>query len=1017
MTPEVHAALKELSRREGVTMFMTLLAVFQILLYRYSGQKEIVVGSPVAGRNYAETESLIGFFVNTLVLRTDLEGEPGFAELLQRVKEVCLGAYAHQDVPFEKVVEELQPERDPSRSPLFQTMFVLQNAPREQLRLSGLQLSPTEGEHATAKFDLTLVLTEREEELHGSLEYKTDLFERARMERMVRHFEVLLQGVVKNPEQRLWELPLLREEEERQAVVAWNDTESDFPRAASVSELFERQVELRPDDVAVVCGTAELTYGELNARANQLAHYLRRQRVGPEVVVGVCLERSLEMVVGLLGILKAGGTYLPLDPDYPQQRLEYMLADAQVELTLSERHLLGRLPVNSGRIIAVDEDGSAIAKESAENLINESEATNLAYVNYTSGSTGWPKGVGIPQRAISRLVLGTNFVQITPIDRVAQASTVSFDAATFEVWGALLNGARLVIVDKDVVLSPQVFAQVLREQEISTLFLTPVLFNRLVQENVKALVPLKHVVLGGEALDPRWVRAVLEEGAPQRLLNGYGPTESTTFATWELIENVDKDAATVPIGKALANTAVFVMDQWLRPVPVGINGEICIAGDGLARGYLNDAMMTAERFVPHPYSVSGGERLYRTGDEGRYLEDGRIECLGRRDHQVKLHGHRIELGEIETMLESHASVHQAVVMVREESKGDRRLVGYVVGHKNLGSEREAVTELRGYLRERLPDYMVPQQWVVLEQMPVTANGKVDRQSLPAPGRQDTGQASAEPLTPIEKTLADIWSSILQVDHIGRHDNFFELGGDSILSIRIISKAHELGLQLTPRDIFRHQTIAELAAVTGSMDSVIAEQETIEGSVPLTPIQQWFFERELSNFQHFNQSVLLEVPPSFSLTALKHSIEKLLDHHDALRMRFPDAQPRINSHIVAEETNQVLQKIDLSNSDEQLRTKELATIAGEVHTSLNISDGPLVRFVFFNFGPHESGRLLIVIHHLVVDGVSWRILVDDLRKTYEQAIAGELLNLPSKTTSVKRWAESLQQYAHSEGVGD
>jgi amino acid adenylation domain-containing protein/non-ribosomal peptide synthase protein (TIGR01720 family) len=998
----VSAGLKQLSRREGVTLFMTLLAAFQTLLHRYTRQHDIVVGTPVAGRNDKAIEPLIGFFVNTLPLRIKLRGEMRFTELLQRVKEVCLGAYTHQDVPFEKLVEELQPERHLSRSPLFQTTCMLQNAPRQELRLSGLALSPVDGENTTAKFDLSLALKEKDEQLYGSLDYSKDLFDKARIERMLRHFEILLHGIVTNPEQSLWELPLLSDEEWQQTVREWNDTRCDYGPATVIHELFEAQAQRNAHAIALVYGEQELSYGELNRRANQLAHYLRRHGVGAEVVVGLCLERSLELVVALLGVLKAGGAYVPLDPKYPRQRVAYMLADVQVQLVLTQASL--REQLEDVPAILLDQEWEAIAVESEENPLPVSETRNLAYVIYTSGSTGQPKGVMVAHRGLWNLTKQAKSFGIASTSRVLQFASLNFDASIFEICMALCNGARLHVASNEQLLVGPALNQLLHEQEISAVLLPPTVLKHM--KDGEEFSKLETLIGGGEACGEELVE---QWSKGRRFLNAYGPTEATVCAT---LEQCRRGEGRPPIGRALANTEVYVLDESMAVVPVGVSGEIYIGGVGLARGYWQRAELTAELFVPHPYSTSGGERLYRTGDEGRYLEDGRIEYLGRRDQQVKVRGYRIELGEIEAVLESHARVQQAVVTVREESAGDQRLVGYVVG-ENWPSEREAAAELRTYLKERLPEYMVPQRWVLLEQMPLTVNGKIDHQALPEPGRSDTSQAPVGELTPIEKTLAGIWSSVLQVDHIGRNDNFFELGGDSILSIQIASQAHQLGLQITPRDIFRHQTIAELAAVAGSVNQSSAEQETVEGSLPLMPIQRWFFERELTNVQHFNQSVILDVPACPDLAALKQSIAKLIEHHDALRMRFPDTEARINAQIVGRETNEVFSEVDLSHTPESLRVKELEATAGKVQASLNLADGPLARFVYFNFGRHIPGRLLIVIHHLVVDGVSWRILVEDLRKAYQQALARETLTLPPKTTSFKRWAESLQQYAESE----
>jgi len=1002
LTPELSAGLKELSRREGVTLFMTLLAVFQTLLHRYGGQPEIVVGSPIAGRNYAQTEELIGFFVNTLALRTDLSGAPTFVELLKRVKEVCLGAYTHQDLPFEKLVEELQPERDLSRSPLFQTMFVLQNVPSSDVQLPGLKLSRVGNENATARFDLTLLLQEKGEELQGSLQYSTDLFEQPRIERMLRHFEMLAHGIVANPEQQLSQLPML-DEEELKAVQTWNETQRDNGPMTTIQELFEMQVQQRSDAVALVCGSQKLTFGELNRRANQLAHCLRKHDVRAEVIVGLCMDRSTEMVIGLLGILKAGGAYLPLDPDYPQQRLEYMLSDAQVKIVLTKSHLRERLSSFAELTIALDEDWQTIAGESEENPQPASEAGNLVYLIYTSGSTGQPKGVMVTHGGLRNLAAAqVESFSIDASSKILQFASLNFDASIFEMCMALCNGGQLHVASSDQLLGPAL-TELLQQQEITVATLPPTALKQLTDG--EEFHKLKTLIVAGEACGEELVEQ-WSEG--RDFNNAYGPTETTVWAT---VAKCQRGQGRPAVGRAIDNVEVYVLDRWLNVAPVGVSGEIYIGGVGVARGYWQRADLTAERFVPHPYTTAVGERLYRTGDEGRYLVDGRIDYVGRRDHQVKLRGYRIELGEIEAALESHGGVKQAIVTVREE----QQLVGYVVaaeGESWLSSEREVAAELRPFLQQRLPEYMVPHRWVVLDQIPLTPNGKIDRKNLPEPLWEDAARTGVEPLTHMEEALAGIWSNVLKVNHVGRNDNFFELGGDSILSIQIVSQAHQVGIQMSPRDIFRHQTIGELAAVAVFVTTDSSEQGIVEGAVTLTPIQRWFFEREWSNIDHFNQSIMLTTPADINVNALKASIAKLVNVHDALRMRFSRDGQKIDASIPAEETNEIFSDVDLSGFSNHFQTNEIEAAATQVQASLDIANGPLLRFVYFNLGPETPGRLLIVIHHLVVDGVSWRILVEDLQTTYLQAANGQELKLPTKTTSIKDWAESLERYAQS-----
>ncbi|MCA1568066.1 MAG: amino acid adenylation domain-containing protein [Acidobacteria bacterium] len=674
---ELTERLKSLSRHEGATLFMMLLAAFDALLYRYTGQDDIVVGTPIAGRNRREVEGLIGFFVNTLVMRTGVEGTATFRELLGHVREATLGAYAHQEVPFEKLVEELHPKRDTSRNPLFQVMLALQNTPLEDFRLPGLRLVPFDISNDMMRFDLEFHLWEHEATLAGTLIYNTDLFDAATVAQMLGHFRNLLEGVAASPDARVSELPLLTEAEHRRLLYEWNDTRRVYPHETCVHELFEAQATRTPDATAVVSDEGRITYRELNERANRLARHLRRRGVGRENLVGVCLGRGAKLVEALLGVLKAGGAYVPLDPEYPKPRLRFMLEDAGVRVLLTERQKLDALPSSGAEIICLDDDAE-IDGENMENLRHETAADNLAYIIYTSGSTGKPKGVCITHQALNRLVCETNYVQLTASDRVAQVSTASFDAATFEIWGALLHGAQLHVMSREVVISPQEFAEQIREQGITTMFLTTALFNQLARVRPDALAPLSHLLFGGEAVDPERVREVLLKGAPRRLLHVYGPTENTTFSSWHHVVEVSKGAHTVPIGRPVTNTQSYVLDSDLRPVPIGVAGELFLGGAGLMRGYLNRPEVTAEKLVPHPYSVEVGARLYRTGDLVRLLHDGSIEFLERIDRQVKVRGFRIELGEIESALVEHSAVSECVVLAREEQPGERRLVAYVV---------------------------------------------------------------------------------------------------------------------------------------------------------------------------------------------------------------------------------------------------------------------------------------------------------------------------------------------------
>ncbi|MBD2520503.1 amino acid adenylation domain-containing protein, partial [Nostoc sp. FACHB-973] len=1014
LSVELTQKLTQLSQQQGVTLFMTLLAAFDTLLYRYTGQTDILVGTPIANRDRSEIEGLIGFFVNTLVMRTDVSGDPSFEELLPQIREMTLGAYAHQDLPFEMLVEALQPERDLSHTPLFQVMFVLQNAPMSQVELSGLTISHLPIESATAKFDITLAMENTPTGLVGAWEYNTDLFDSSTIERMTGHFVTMLSAIVANPKDRISQLPILTEVEQHQLLIEWNNTQTDYPIDKCIHQLFEEQCLSTPDAVAVVFENQQLTYGELNSRANQLAHYLQSLGVSADVLVGICVERSLEMVVGLLGILKAGGAYVPLDPEYPTERLSFMLADTQVKVLLTQNKLVEFLGQHQARVVCLDTDWLLIKQANQDNLNSTASSENLSYVIYTSGSTGTPKGVSVTHQAVNRLVFNTNYIQLTADDHIAQAANIAFDAATFEIWGALLSGAKLVIITKSVLLSPPEFAANIRSQKVSVLFLTTAFFNQLASFAPQAFSCLRYLLFGGEAVDPKWVLEVLDKGAPQQLLHVYGPTENTTFSSWYLVENLPSTATTIPIGQAISNTQIYILDQSLQPVPVGVAGELHIGGAGLARGYLNRPDLTQEKFIPNPFdkSLVKGEKskLYKTGDLVRYLPDGNIEYLGRIDNQVKIRGFRIELGEIEAALSQHPDVQASCVIARVDIPGTKRLVGYIVPKAQI---TPTVSELRSFLKEKLPDYMVPSVIVILESLPLTPNGKIDRRALPAPeSRVGIETTLVAPRNPIEEKLAEIWAQVLRVESIGIDDNFFELGGDSILSIQIITRAKLAGIELTVKQLFANQTIAQLATVAGTTKALFIEQGLVTGTSPLTPIQHWFFEQNLPEKHHFNQSFLLSIPSDLNWEILEQVWQELLKHHDALRLRFSQTDSNWQQIHAAPTDSNIISHFDLSTIPENQLETVIESTANELQASLNLEKN-LVQVGLFFLGINKRARLLIVIHHLVVDGVSWRILLEDLQTLYEQLSQGKAIQLPAKTTSFKNWAQRLTEYAQSD----
>ena len=803
-------SVRALARREAVTPFILLLTAFKTLLHRYTGQTDVLIGTPISGRNKVETESLIGFFVNMISLRTELRGDIGFRHALARVRETTLGAFAHQEIPFEQLVEQLRPERNSTHSPFFNTIFALQ-VDSADVRIPGLKTTVMDVYNHTAKFDLNLTIEDFGREMRVIAEYNTDIFDRARIERMLVHFQQLLQGIIAHPEEAIGQLPLLTPQERHQVLIQWNQTATEFPKDQCVQTLFEKQAAATPEARALDFPEAAFSYRELNERANQIAHYLRRHGIRPGMPVGICVERSAEMIAGILGILKAGGYYLPLDTSYPPERIEFMARDAAAPLVLVHKRL--SLDISfAGQTVCLDRDAGKIARESTVNPENLNRPEDPAYVIYTSGSTGIPKGICIPHRAINRLVFNTNYVQFGPTERIAQISNASFDAATFEIWGSLLLGGQLIGFEKETILSPKALAAALREKKITSLFLTVALFNQVAAEIPDAFSSVKNLLVGGDALEPAAIRRVLQHGPPARLLNGYGPTECTTFALWHLIEKVEDWETHVPIGKPLSNTQIYILDPNREPTPVGVPGELYLGGDGLAIGYLNRPELNAEKFVANPFSENPQSRLYRTGDLARFREDGVVEFLGRTDDQVKIRGFRIELGEIEAVLSGQTEVRETAVMVRQDVPGEKRIVAYLV----LAAGVAAPPSWKEKLRQKLPDYMIPSAFVVLPKLPLTPNGKVDRRALPAPEAVREDASRSLPRNNIELRLVKLWEKVLNVPRIGIFDNFFELGGHSLLAVRLFAEIEgAFGKTIGISTLFQAPTIETLARVISS----------------------------------------------------------------------------------------------------------------------------------------------------------------------------------------------------------
>jgi len=982
LSSDLSSRLAELSKREGATLFMTLLAAFQTLLWRYSNQDDLVVGSPIAGRNRQEIEDLIGFFINTLVLRTNLSGNPTFRALLGQVKETAVGAYAHQDLPFEKLVEELQPQRDLNRNPLFQVMFQFQNTAPPQPSLNGLSTTRVKLPTETAKFDLLLLVREQDDALLCVMEYNTDLFDGETIERMLRNYATLLESIVTNPDAHVADLSLLTTAQRQQILIEWNATKAEFPYQKSIHQVFQEQAQLTPHDVAVVCDTTRLTFAELNARANQLAQYLRRRGVGPEVRVAICVERSVEMIVGLLAILKAGGTYVPLEPSFPAERIAFIQEDSQARVLLTQKHLT--LMPWTGETIYLDSDWPEIARETSEAPVALASAENSAHVIYTSGSTGRPKGVVSSHRAsVNRFAWMWHAYPFVHREVCCQKTSLSFVDSIWEIFGPLLQGVPLVIIPDDVVKDSQSFVKALATHKVTRLVLVPSLLRvmlELGEDLEQQLGNLRFCVCSGETL-PVELAMSFRKKLPQTLLiNLYGSSE---VAADVLCYEVDQTEglAGIPLGRPIANTSVYVLDSNFQPVPVDVPGEICISGEGLARGYLDQPTLTAEKFVPDPFSSESGARLFRTGDIGRYLSDGNIEYRGRRDHQVKVRGFRIELGEIEAQLATHPQVNQAVAIVSDNERGEKQIIAYVVGDGGVSSD-----ELRGHLSRKLPGYMIPAVFVFLDAFPLTASGKINRLALPHPSSAQavTQKEFVAPRTHVEVILAGIWTDVLKVAEIGVNDDFFGLGGHSLLLARIASRIREaFNVDLSLRVLFEASTVAELAK---RVETHVTEDAPVlhsarEKTLSFAQERLWFFDQLEPNSGAYNIPRMLRLRGPLDVAALQRSVNAIVLRHEVLRTSFinDNGKPALS---IAENAAVELRLIDLSGRDEQVQ--ELAS--EEARRPFDLSRGPLLRLTLLQLGPDDH-VLLVMTHHIISDAWSIGIFMRELVACYNAFSSG------------------------------
>ncbi len=1036
--------IKSLAGQQGCTLFMTLLAAFKSLLYRYTGQEDICLGSPIANRQYEGTESLIGMFINTLALRSQVKGDESFLALMSQVKKTCLGAYEHQDTPFDKVVEAVHPQRSLAIDPIFQIMIVLQNTPME-VPEHYIQRYPLKGE--VSKFDLDIEFIETPEGLQGSIEYRTSLYKQQTIERMAQHFIGLCKAIVSTPKAAINELDFIGEAEKQQLLIAYNQTSAEYPKDKCIHELFMQQVTNNPDKIALVYQDETLSYQQLNDKSHQLALYLQSLGVKPDSLVGLCVGRSLEMIVGMMGVLQAGGAYVPLDPDYPDDRLAYMLEDSQAAIVLTQEKLKEKLSalvvkgtaqetVQDTHLIALDKQWPEISDRVADlnakqvTLRQEVKPHHLAYMIYTSGSTGQPKGVMVEHRSLvnHNIFAGTKY-QITKDDKQLLFSTMNFDLFIEEVFVILNNGAQLVIEEKDNLLTLQYFQNLIEVHNITVLNVPTAFFHQLVASDIP-LGNIKNVIIGGEKLEYSKAQAFTNHYPYINLYNTYGPTETTIISTVMCVtpELINQHHA-IPIGRPINNTQIYILDQNNHPVPMGVPGELHIAGDGLARGYLNRPELTDEKFVPNPFIED--TRMYKSGDLVRWLDDGNIEYLGRIDTQVKIRGFRIEMGEIETQLNQHSQIKDCVVIAHgsqgNNPESNKQLVAYYVAAaanvESYSGKEQVITlaneDLKAHLQQTLPEYMLPTAFVSLGAMPLTANGKVDRRALESMDVSlESSQVYLAPRNTTEKQLVAIWAEVLGLtsENIGLNDNFFELGGDSIKTIQIVSKAIAHHIHFDIRDMFNYQTIHELLQHCDTTKSreIVREEGTLQGPVALSPVQADFFKYTQTDVHYFNQSLLLNLNVHLSFEDLQVLSTRLVEQHDALRLRFTNDDKGWQQHYLDSTDEAVgIHVYDVSKQDEKQAADFIEQTCNHWQAELDLENGPIMRWVYFDAQSNGSDQLAIIIHHLAIDGVSWRILLEDLNQLIKLQVTHQPQQLPRKRSSYRNWVDSLATYKDSE----
>ena len=1000
------AALKTIAQQRGVTLFVVLMAAYYALLHRYTGQSDICVGTPIAGRTRAELQNLIGFFVNTLALRCDVGGNISIDALIARVNAVMLDATTNQDVPFESVVESLALPRDMSTTPVFQAMLVLQNATTgnrvDSQSLGNLKIEALASDAGASKFDLTFNLHETGNQLHVGIEYDTDLFSAARIARMGRHFANLLRAFVGNTTTRIGDIDFLDASERAQILTQWNHTATDYPKCLHLGAQFDAVAAAQPHAIALDFGDQQISYGALDASASQLAHHLRALGMHDHDNIAICLPRSPQLITGIVAIIKANGAYVPLDPEYPDDRLSFMLADTRARLIVTSAQHAQRLralpDMQLPPIVCLDDDADAIAQQPTQYTSprDNGNGEQLAYVMYTSGSTGMPKGVMVPQRGITRLVKNTNYIDLGPDDATGHISNVSFDAATLEIWGALLNGGRIAGIDKDTLLNREKFKQALIEKRVSAMFITVTLFNLYVSEDPSMFASVKNLLVGGEALDPNKIRAVLAANPPARLLNGYGPTENTTFTCCYHITQLAADAKTVPLGFPLANTTTYVVDQYFQLAPIGVAGELVTGGDGVALGYLNRDDLNAQKFVHDPFATTPGAKLYRTGDVVRWRDDGSIEMLGRVDDQVKIRGFRIELGEIDAALGALPEVRECAVVVRNDDAGNKLLAAYVVP-RDTGEHGAIISTIRQQLAGVLPKFMLPHAYVVLDALPLTSNGKLDRRALPAPDwSAQTATDYVAPRNATEQALAQLWQEVLGVERIGVFDSFFDLGGHSLLATRLITRIEQhFGVQLPLRNLFENPTIAGTCdAIATAQDSnlppLTARDRDASAPLPLSAAQQrlWIIDQLQPGSPMYNIPFAARINGKLDIDAFERAINEVISRHETLRTRFGVLPNNDGCQIVDAPAPWRLPQFAADNDRATLEQRVFAFMSAP----FDLRQGPLFRAQLLRVDA-DNHIFIACMHHIISDGWSMDVLLHEISTLYQAFVRGQTSPLP------------------------